>query len=128
MKTPKILRKWVKDEKRIVRLLYRKGLIDKFHGDITGLYWEAFKRVGKIYTPEVHCCESDYWGGCEEYSVIDKVLTCLWNHRSFYDGESEEIKSTFNYKSRKWFIRYLSSLPTKRNDSKINRILNRRNR
>jgi len=31
--------------------------------------------------------------------------------------------SSFQYKGRKWFIKYLSSLPTVRKDSKINKFL-----
>lgn len=44
-KTPKINRVWNKQEKRIVRLLYRKG----FDIDLSNLYWASYKKTGKKY-------------------------------------------------------------------------------
>lgn len=43
-------RKWVKDEKRLIKLLYRTGIIDKYTS-IDSLYWDysgKFPRI--IYT------------------------------------------------------------------------------
>lgn len=44
-KTPKINRVWNKQEKRIVRPLYRKG----FDIDLSNLYWASYKKTGKKY-------------------------------------------------------------------------------
>jgi|GEM_PF-6748206 hypothetical protein len=44
-RTPKINKVWNKQEKRIVRLLYRKG----FEIDLSTLYWASYKETGKKY-------------------------------------------------------------------------------
>lgn len=81
-KTPKINRVWNKQEKRIVRLLYRKG----FDIDLSNLYWASYKKTGKKYRrkdstfsylgyrDEVYFCTWDYWGECEEYSLVDSFI------------------------------------------------------
>jgi len=68
--TVKIKRRWVKQEKRIVRLMYKKGLLSEFN--INDLYWAEYYWVRKktyktrahhygdkryrfpVYMPEVH--------------------------------------------------------------------------
>lgn len=69
----KAVRVWYKQEKRIVRLMYQKGLIDDFK--LSELYWERYKLTEKkmgrkprkkyVFTthyPEIHFCTVDYWG------------------------------------------------------------------
>ncbi len=130
----KSIRKWVKDEKRIVRLLYRKGLIKE-----TDLYWAEYRHSGRtikspngkyrhtVYFPEVHYCTTDYWGECDEHSIVDSILDNMhWSDLKPWDEkESTYPESNFKYKGRAWFIRYLSKLKTVRNDSEINSILKR---
>lgn len=139
--TPKCNRVWNKQEKQIVRLLYRKGFISP--ESTKEYYWESFKRSGKRYRPsnkrysgrkydgyldEVHYSTTDYWGEVDEHPLVDGVI----NHLA-WEGVPEDLSqvdnddmwkvldtSSFQYKGRKWFIKYLKSLPTVRCDSKIN--------
>lgn len=137
-KTPKTNRVWNKQEKRIVKLLYRKG----FDIDLSNLYWVSYKKTGKKYRrkgstfsspgyrDEVYFCIKDYWGEYEEHSLVDIFIeTKAWENipddvLKNCDHMSEVYSlSNFQCKSRKWLIKYLSALPTVRCDSKINKIL-----
>lgn len=137
-RTPKTNRVWNKQEKRIVRLLYRKG----FDLDLSNLYWASYKETGKKYRhkgstfsytgyrDEVYFCTWDYWGECDEHSLVD----CFIEMTTWENVPADVLKncddmwkvyslSNFQYKGRKWLIKYLSALPTVRCDSKINKIL-----
>lgn len=139
--TSKINRTWNKQEKRIVRLLYRKGLIGM---DINELYWASYKRSTDRYKDkryptrkwdnyldEVHYCTCDYWGECDEYGLVDGIIEKLiWDNvpEEINDPMSDDMwyqynHSTFEHTTRKKFIRYLQSLPTVRCDNKINEVL-----
>ena len=129
---PKIKRKWVKEEKRIVYLLYRKGFLKDFK--ITDFYWAEYNWLGRrcrkskkhnfrfpIYMPEIHYCTTDYWGESDEHSIVSHILNMLyWNH---IDTSGEYLKSSFKVKKRSEFIKYLKSLPTIISDKKINKVL-----
>ena len=138
-RTPKINRVWNKQEKRIVRLLYRKGLLPV---DISMLYWESYKPTNKKfknkgsnfswsgYCDEVYYCTYDYWGECIEHPIVDEFIeTTTWNNvpdcvmEDCDDMWKAYSQSTFQYKGRKWLIKYLSSLATIRCDSNINKAL-----
>ncbi len=143
MGTPKIKRRWVKQEKRIVRLLYRKGFLKDFK--VGDLYWAEYhwfkkkqyksrtnKYDGKryrypVYMPEVHYCSTDYWGESDEHSIVSHVLDMLhWQHidTTDWDETSGEFpKSTFKRMDRDQFIKYLKQLPTVVPDNKINKVL-----
>lgn len=141
--TPKCNRVWNKQEKQIIRLLYRKGIISP--EDIKGYYWESFKRSGKRYRlkgkysgrkfdgylDEVYYYTFDYWGEMNEHPVVDSIID-----RLIWTGVTQDLNqvdvddmckvlgsSFFKYQRRKWFIKYLKALPTVRCDSKINEIL-----
>ena len=130
-------RVWKKQEKRIVKLLYRKGLLNDFK--LSELYWEEYKllhkrkrkhkRVYKFdkYAPEIHYSTVDYWGECDEHSLVDYVLDKLYWENAVENTATEESfgypDSAFKYKGRNWFINYLKQLPTKRTDSRINAVL-----
>lgn len=140
-RTPKSNRIWNKQEKRIVRLLYRKGIMNV---DVPELYWAALKKCNNKqyrnngsscnwpgYLDEVYYCTWDYWGECDEHPLIDSILTRLTSE-GISDKVFEECgyefykamqQSSFQYKGRKWFIRYLETLPTVRCDAKINKAL-----
>lgn len=143
--TPKVKRKWIKDEKRIVRLLYRKGLLKNFK--IDDLYWEEYNRLNRhykskpnkydgkiyrfnIYMPEIHFATHDYWGETDEHSVVSYVLEHLYWSNVDTDNWDKVgdlwPKSTFPKMNRQQFINYLRRLPTLVNDNKINKILKRR--
>lgn len=141
--TPKCNRTWNKQEKQIIRLLYRKGIISP--EDIKGYYWESFKISGKRYRlkgkysgrkfdgylDEVYYCTFDYWGEMYEHPVVDGIIDKLtWagvtldlNQVDVDDVCKVLASSSFKYQGRRWFIRYLKALPTVRCDSKINEIL-----
>lgn len=141
--TPKCNRVWNKQEKQIVRLLYRKGLIET--ESLKEYYWQSFKPSGKRYRSsgrysgrkwdnyldEVHYSTTDYWGEVDEHPLVDGVINDL-----AWSGVPEDLgkvdnddmwkvlgSSSFQYKGRKWFIKYLKALPTVRCDSKINEVL-----
>jgi len=140
---PKVKRTWIKQEKRIVRLLYRKGLLDEFK--LRDLYWAEYhwfrrkmykskntKYKYPIYMPEVHYCTTDYWGEADEHSVVSAILDRLYwinvDSKDLDRTEYEFPKSTFNWRmSREQLINYLSKLPTKVNNNKINKILRTKN-
>lgn len=122
-------KRWKKQEKQIVKLLYKKGLID-VHLD--QMYWADYSVTGKYskrYFEEVYYNEIDYYGEVTEHKLIDSIIEGL-----FYDGciieDLEKMvddgtwpKSSFKYKGRSWFIRYLRKLPTVVHDNKINKVL-----
>jgi hypothetical protein len=144
-KTPKIKRQWIKQEKQIVYLLYRKGLIIDAHIKLEDLYWASYNWLNRkhyktklnsyggriyrapIYMPEVHFCTTDYWGESDEHSIVDTVLQQLyWKHVDTRDRDEDSDKypvSTFPKMTRTQFIKYLKSLPTKVADKKINKII-----
>lgn len=144
-KTPKIKRRWIKQEKQIVYLIYRKGLIIDDHIKLEDLYWAEYNWLNRkhykgkfnmsdaikfrypVYMPEVHYCTTDYWGESDEHSIVDIVSQELyWKHvdTKNWDKDSGEYpKSTFPKMTRTQFIKYLKGLPTKVADKKINKIL-----
>lgn len=138
--TPKIKRRWIKQEKQIVYLLYRKGFLKDFK--VKDFYWAEYNWFNKklrkskdgkyrypIYMPEVHYFTTDYWGESDEHSIVRHVLDMLhWEHidTTNWDSDSGEWpKSTFKRMNRRQFIHYLKKLPTKVGDNKINKVLNR---
>jgi hypothetical protein len=148
-RTPKIKRRWIKEEKQIVELLYKKGFI-KGEFKLEDLYWESYNWFNKkcyktkpnpydgkryrfpIYMPAIHFSTSDYWGESDEHSVVDVVLERLyWEHidTTNFDPNSydEYPKSTFPKMTRGQFIKYLKGLPTKVGDNKIKKVLKKTN-
>jgi hypothetical protein len=141
--TPKIKRRWIKEEKRIVYLLYIKGLLKDFK--VSDFYWAEYhwyrkkcyktkknKYDGKryrfpVYMPEIHYCTTDYWGESDEHSIVSHVLDMLhWEHvdmDNWDDTSGEWPKSTFKKMNRSQFIHYLKKLPTVVSDNKINKLL-----
>ncbi len=124
---------WVKQEKRTVRLLYRKGLIQK--EKLKDFYWAEYHYTGKVYKkkkgnrhkypeymPEIHYSTFDYWGECTEHGLVSTIREGLyWEQAAPFEPDSGVYPtSTFKHrKSRLWFINYLKKLPTKVSDNKI---------
>lgn len=135
----KYIRKWVKDEKRLIKLFYQKGLIDM---SIHDLYWNEYrqgkrgrKRGGKKfafndYMPELHYCSRDYWGECDEHAVIPRIIEGMRFDKLTEEPDYEKNGgwgvSYFDGKSRAWWIKYLKSQPTVNRSSAINKVLIRR--
>lgn len=127
------LRLWKKQEKQLVKLLYRKGLLDF---KLEQLYWESFhvlniqkrkhgnKYKRHIYAPELHFSTVDYWGECNEHSVVSSIIEAFyWDDSIDYEIDNVKVESSFSYNGRPQLIKYLKTLPTKRIDSKINKVL-----
>jgi len=145
--TPKIKRRWAKEEKRIVELLYKKGFI-KGEFKLRDLYWAEYHWYNRkcyktkpnsydgkryrfpIYMPEVHFCTTDYWGESDEHSIVDSVLERLhWEYidTTNWDSDSGEYpKSTFPKMTRANFIHYLEKLPTVVSDNQIKKVLRKK--
>lgn len=130
----KYIKKHIKDEKRILKLLYKKGLLDHYNFDYLG--WE-FLHEGKKgrrrknkseysfheYLPELHIFSVDYWGEGDSTSVVESIRDSIIMENADYcpvDGWFNINKSVVKNKG---FINYLESLPTKNNDSKFNKYL-----
>jgi hypothetical protein len=139
---PKQKRLWIKQEKRIVHLLYKKGLLTDFN--VSDLYWAEYRWSNKkkyrskhtkyrypVYMPEVHYWTTDYWGEGDEHSIVDNILDSLFwdniDHENWDSTSGEWPKSTFPRMNREQFIKYLCKLPTKVNNNKINKILKTQN-
>jgi len=145
--TPKIKRRWAKEEKRIVELLYKKGFI-KGEFKLRDLYWAEYHWYNRkcyktkpnsydgkryrhpVYMPEVHFCTTDYWGESDEHSIVDSVLERLhWEYidTTNWDSDSGEYpKSTFPKMTRANFIHYLEKLPTVVSDNQIKKVLRKK--
>ena len=141
-KNPKENRLWVKQEKRIVKLLYRKGLLNDFK--VSDFYWAEYRWMNRkkykskyseyrfpIYKPEVHYMTTDYWGESDEHGIVDTIIGHFyWSNvdEENWDSTSGEYpQSTFPKMTREQFIKYLDKLPTKVKDNKINKILKTQN-
>lgn len=151
----KTLSKWVKTEKRIVRLMYRAGLLDNHfvkkqwvrgRGYVTVkpfdvFYWEHYHQLHKIdwnkshgglppYMPEVHYCETDYWGESDEHAVTGILDFGLCKCPIIDEETGDYLPPCKHYKlalkSRYRLIVLLKTFPVKRNDHGINKVLNRR--
>lgn len=119
-------RKWVKDEKRIIKLMYRKGLLDYI--PIKDLYWDTTynQHLGDQkprWRFEIFYGKYDYWGEFDDYAVVSRVQNSVeWEMN--YDEETQDYKEVRTKRmNRQQFINYLKKLPTLRSDSKINHIL-----
>lgn len=140
-RTPKIKRHWIKEEKQLVYLLYRKGLLKDFK--LEDLYWAEYNWYTRkcyrssagyrhpIYMPEVHFCTTDYWGESDEHSIVDTTFQYLyWENidTTNWDFDSGEYPpSKFPRMERGQLIKYLKKLPTKIGDRKINKLLKKVN-
>lgn len=132
------IRKFIKEEKRIIKLIWQKGLFPK-EFKVDYLYWAEYRHGNRgrrrrrkyawsDYLPEVHYCTSDYWGECDEYGFVSMILDRVYwenTNTSNFSGSGEWPESSFKFKGRLWFIKYLEALPTVNRSSKINKILRR---
>jgi len=116
----KCKRRWVKNEKRIIKLLYSRGLIEQ---EISELYWNAYLQINNSpYLPQVHFCVTDYWGEADEHSVTDSCFEGIyWELR----GELDHLPKDQKISSQQAQIKYLKALPRRIFNSKINKVTNR---
>lgn len=132
----KYIKKHLKDEKRILKLMYKKGIFELLNVDFKHLCWEYLldgkrqrKRKGKWaykdFLPELHLWTQDYWGEGESHSIVDSFKQYLfWETATDFDLDTG-FPINQKYPTTKYLIEYLSKLPTKKNDSKFNRFLRR---
>lgn len=133
----KYIRKHLKDEKRILKLMYRKDIFKLLDIDIKSVDWEYLYKGRKgrkgirrskygisDYLPELHTYWQDYWGEGDSKSVISCLRDYLYWEKAQHFDETGFPLDTKYLKSDE-LIKYLSELPTKIHDSKFNTILNR---
>ncbi|MDH6308093.1 hypothetical protein M2451_002612 [Dysgonomonas sp. PFB1-18] len=129
---PKVLRKHIKRDKRMLRLLYRKGLLDAWMD--SHIHWAAYRsfnnRFNKnhLYHIEPYYWIEDYWGEGDERELISDVIdNHIWETLNpkdeHFNVEREFYKWHKEHSSFKKMMNYLHSLPTKRRDSGINKYL-----
>ena len=118
----KSIRKLVKDEKRIVKLMYIKGILKAFKIKPEQLSWELCY-CRKQDVPEIMIYFTDYWGEGDSYSIIDSYFEQLYLTTGFYNEETTEFVSENKINSREKLIKHLISLPTVLKNSKINKYL-----
>lgn len=130
----KYIKKHLKDEKRILKLMYKKGFFKILNIDFEDLSWELLlegkrqrKRKGewvyRDFLPELHVWSRDYWGECDSNSLVDCLKQYLfWETAKDYDLETG-FPINQKYPTTKFLIEYLTKLPTVNNDSKFNKYL-----
>jgi len=133
------MRKHLKDEKRIIKLMYIKGLFKAFNISLKHIGWEYLsegkrkrKRKGrnkwgyKEYKPELFLYTVDYWGEGDETSIVDILQQDLyWVSGHFDEETSQFVAGDKKYYERSQLIAYLKTLPTVKKNSKINGYLKR---
>jgi hypothetical protein len=134
----KEIRRRIKEDKRIIILLYRKGKLALLC-DINQLYWESYNFIGispkgkhpkyrrLMYLAEIHFSTTDYFGETDEHAVVDMHLEYkFWEHAGEDWADMFEITASIRNYNRKQLIRDLKSLPNVKYGSKeINYILRR---
>ncbi len=130
----KYIKKHLKDEKRILKLMYKKGIFETLGIDLKDLGWEYLltgKRLRKRkdkrefsfheYLPELHIFTKNYWDEGDSYSVVK----CLKDYIYFTETDNDEDGFPLNtkYPENRDIINYLLKLPTKRNDNNFNKFL-----
>jgi len=119
----KQIRKHLKQEKRIIKLLYRKG-------------WFT-RRLGLCGFDDLQDCEWSWidWSFMPEFHIVLKDFNMEWNSRSVIESAIEKIwfdnskeEDDYGYPleaqmTKNKLIKYLKTLPTVVSDSKINKYL-----
>lgn len=115
-KKPKVLRKHIKDCKRILLLMYRKGLLNGWFGK--KMYWEN----NRNYIEPYYWVE-EYYGEGEEVELIPEAFhSHVWKTVGCYNEEAF-YRMVEKINTQKEVIKYLKQLPTKRRDGLINKYL-----
>lgn len=129
---PKVLRSRIKRDKRILRIMYRKGLLDTWMD--SGIHWAAYNSHNErldhnhLYQIELFYWIGDYWGEWDERElisdVIDNHICDLLNpNDEYFKIEKEFYDWHRKHNTFRKIMSYLRSLPTKRSDSGINKYL-----
>lgn len=119
--TYKPYRLWLKQEKRLVKLMYEKGLIPV---EIEELFWHRFY-IGcdRMKYLDDMCFEKDDYPNI----VVVRILLSLYANRFHSDSQNAVIRYCYAQRfyghSVKGLIEVLERMPTKRRDHKINKVL-----
>jgi len=132
----KYVKKHLKDEKRILKLMYKKNTFELLDIDLNDLSWEYFlqgkrqrKRRGNNHTfieylPELHVLTQNYWGEGDSYSVVEHLKDHIYfTETNDYDEDGFPLYK--KYPKTNDVINFLLKQPTKKNDNKFNSVLKR---
>ena len=131
----KYIRKHLKDEKRILKLMYKKGITEQLSDNFREYGWESLCRGKKgrrrngakyiftDYLPEFHLFTVDYWGECDSHSIVSVCRDNIMMKDAEYCQIDGWSNMNMTVRSAKGLIDYLSKLPTVRNDSQFNKCL-----
>ncbi len=137
----KYIKKHIKDEKRILKLMYKKGFFETLGINLENVAWEYLlygKRQRRIKgknkyafrecLPELHVWTQDYWGEGDSSSVIGILKDHIYfGNTDIYDYDEDGFPLNSKFPETNDVINYLLKLPTKNNDSKFNKFLIRNN-
>jgi hypothetical protein len=130
----KYIRKHIKDEKRILKLMYKKGIINELVNDIEDCGWAYLlkgnrqrSRNGSFnfydYLPEFHLHTTDYWGDGDSRSLVNVFRENIMMANADFCVVKGLIKVNKSVEDAKGLIKYLNSLPTTIRDNKFNKYL-----
>lgn len=130
----KYIRKHIKDEKRILKLMYKKGIINELVNDIEDCGWEYLlkgnrqrARNGSFnfydYLPEFHLYTTDYWGDGDSQALVSIFRESVMMANVEYCEVNVFSNVNKSVRNAKGLIKYLNSLPTIINDNKFNKYL-----
>jgi hypothetical protein len=132
----KYIRKHLKDEKRILKLMYSKGVFETLGIYLKDLAWEYLlqgkrkrrrgenKYAFRECLPELHVWTQDYWGEGDSNSVVEILKQHIY-YGNTHDLDEDGFPLNSKFPKTNDVIAYLLKLPTKHNDSKFNRFLKR---
>jgi len=106
---------WKKQEKRIVKLAYRAGLLKL---PLKDLHW--------IKEPSLQMCywNKNYLGEGEQYPLVLSIHSYFfYAHVTGLFDKNGNVESTYTCRTSKQAIKFLSKFPRKIFDSKINKVL-----
>ena len=129
----KYIKKHLKDEKRILKLMHKKGILELLEINYEDLSWEWFldgkreRRRKRKYAfrdslAQLHIHSQDYWGEGRCESVVSIFKEYYWFEFA-KEREAEGYPKNTIYPTNKILVDYLLKLPTKNNNSKFNKIL-----
>jgi len=135
----KYIKKHLKDEKRILKLMYKKGIFEQLGIKLDNLGWEYLlygkrkrrrkdknKYAFRECLPELHEFTQDYWGEGDSHSVVGILKDNIYfGSTDIYDYDEDGFPINSKFPKTNDVINYLLKLPTVNNDSKFNRFLKR---
>lgn len=128
------IKQHLKNEKRALKLMYRKGMFEILGIKLKDLAWECLlkgkrgrkrkRKYGFIdWLPELHSYSCDYWGEWDSISVVTSMKEYFhWKLSTGTDEQSGRPTGS-KYFTTPELIKHLNSLPTKKHDSKFNSLL-----